>query len=156
VTDREKIGSASPSTPAGKKKSPWWLPIAVVLGALPAVFAIGIFFFVLYTGYMHEESRCPFHDVETRALDAHVSVVQQERQCVEAVEEFRWRIVRDGAAPMELGRLPQERIGHAVPWEARLEDGRVIIDITNEPRGMLTVREPFPDGGTGFEMPRTE
>lgn len=131
------------------KKTPWYVPVLVVVGAAPAVFAIGIFAFVLYTGWAHDESRCPFQDAETRTLDAHASVLEQSRRCIEQVEEHRWLVVRDGAPGVELGRLPQERVGEPVPWEARLEDGRVVIDVTNEPRGVFTLREPFPDGGTG-------
>ena len=140
-------------TEPDKSKSPWWLPIAVVVGALPAVFAIAIFAFLMYSGYAHDEARCPFHDVETRALDGRTSVREQARQCVSDVEEHRWEVVREGSAPLELGRLPHERLGEPVPWHARLEDARVIIDVTNEPRGVLTLREPFPDGGTGGPMP---
>ena len=143
-------------TEPAKAPTPWWVRIMVVIGALPAVFAILIFAFVMRSGCAHEESRCPFRDVETRVLDERASVIEQGRRCMQDVEEYRWVIVRDHGAPMELGRMPQERLGERFPWEARLEDGRVIIDVTNEPRGIFTLREPFPDGGTGFEMPRSE
>jgi hypothetical protein len=133
--------------------TPWWVRIMVVVGALPAVFAIVIFAFVMRTGCAHDESRCPFQDVETRDLDAHASVLEQSRRCIEDVEEHRWLVVRDHGAPLELGRMPQERIGERFPWEARIEDDRVIIDVTNEPRGVFTLREPFADGGTGAPMP---
>lgn len=138
-----------------KKKTPWWLPILVVLGALPAVFAIAIFIFVMRTGCAHDEGRCPFHDHERRQLDAHAAVLEQSRRCIEQVEEHRWLIVRDDAPPLELGRMPleQERISEGFPWTARIEDGRVIIDVTNEPRGLFILREPFPDGGTGQPLP---
>lgn len=148
--------SQAASGESAKKKSPWWLPIAVFFGALPAVLAIGIFVWVIRTGLAHEESRCPFHDVETRPLDAHASVLEQSRRCIDDVEEHRWMVVRDEGTPMELGRMPleNERIAEGFPWEARIEDDRVVIDVTNEPRGVFTLREPFPDGGTGHEMPR--
>jgi hypothetical protein len=134
-----------------KEKSPWWLPIVVVIGAAPAVLVIGIFVWILRTGFAHDESRCPFHDVETRELDPHARVLEQARRCIEQVEEHRWMLVRDALPPRELGRMPleQERIGEGFPWQARLEDGRVVVDVTNEPRGVFTLREPFPDGGTG-------
>jgi hypothetical protein len=140
---------------ADEKKAeptPWWVRIMVVVGAAPAVFAIVIFAFVMRTGCAHDESRCPFQDVETRTLDAHAGVLEQSRRCIEDVEEHRWMLVRDGQRT-ELGRMPQERIGQPFPWEARIEDGRVVIDVTNEPRGVFTLREPFPDGGTGGPMP---
>ncbi len=138
-----------------KEKTPWWLPIMVVIGAAPAVFAIFIFVFILRSGLAHDETRCPFSDVETRQLDAHAAVLEQSRRCVEDVEEHRWMVVREGSAPLELGRMPleQERIAEGFPWQARIEDDRVIIDVTNEPRGPFTLREPFPDGGTGGPMP---
>jgi hypothetical protein len=137
------------SEPAPKKKTPWYVPVVVVIGAAPAVFAIGIFGFVMYTGWAHDEGRCPFHEVETRQLDGHAAVREDARHCIEQVEEHRWLVVRDGQAPNELGRMAQEHVGTAVPWTARIEDDRVIIDVTNEPRGVFTLREPFPDGGTG-------
>jgi hypothetical protein len=138
-----------------KKKSPWWLPIAVFFGALPAILAIAIFGWVIRTGLAHDESRCPFGDVTTRELDAHASVLEQSRRCVEEVEEHRWMLVRDHGSPVELGRMPLERsrIAEGFPWEARIEDDRVVIDVTNEPRGIFTLREPFEDGGTGAPMP---
>lgn len=148
--------AASEQGKGGKdKKTPWWLPILVVLGALPAVFAIGIFLFAMRTGCAHDETRCPFHDVTTRPLEGHASVLEQSRRCIDEVEEHRWMVVRDGEAPVELGRMPleAERIPEGFPWEARIEDDRVIIDVTNEPRGIFTLREPFPDGGTGGPMP---
>ena len=136
-----------------KVKTPWYLPILVILGATPAVIAIGIFAFVMRMGCAHDETRCPFVDAETRPLDAHASVLEQSRHCLPEVEEHRWLVVRDHGAPLELGRMPQERIGEAFPWTARIENDRVIIDVTNEPRGVFTLREPFPDGGTGGPMP---
>ncbi len=134
-----------------KKKTPWWLPIIVILGALPAVFAILIFIFILRFGWAHDETRCPFHHVETREIDAHASVVEDARRCIDEVEEHRWSVVRDRAAPLELGRMPleRERIDEGFPWAARIEDGRVVIDVTNEPDGLFTLREPGVDAGTG-------
>ncbi len=139
-----------------KKKTPWWLPILVAIGAAPAVLALGIFGFAVRTGCAHDETRCPFHDVETRPVGTGASVLEQARQCVDEVEEHRWLVVREGAPPRELGRMPLERsrIAEGFPWEARSEDGRVVIDVTNEPRGIFTLREPFPDGGTGGPMPQ--
>ncbi len=132
-----------------EKRSPWWLPVVVVIGALPAVFAIFILVFILRYGWAHEESRCPFHAVETRALDEHASVVEDARRCMDEVEEHRWSVVRDGSAPLELGRMPleAERIAAGFPWTARVEDGRVVVDVTNEPDGVFTLREPGPDAG---------
>jgi len=143
------------SAAAAKKKSPWWLPIVVIIGALPAVFAIVIFVFILRYGWAHEESRCPFHDVETRVLDEHASVVEDARRCMPEVEEHRWSVVRDGAAPLELGRMPLEEEGvtDGFPWTARIEGGRVVIDVTNEPDGIFTLREPGVDAGTGHTAP---
>ncbi len=142
------------STPE-KKKTPWWLPIMVVIGAMPAVFALGIFAFVMRTGCAHDESRCPFHDVETRQLDGHASVLEQSRRCIEEVEEHRWLVIRDGGRPLELGRMPleSERLSEGFPWTARIENSHVIIDVTNLPDGLFTLREPFPDGGTGQPLP---
>ena len=138
---------------APKKKTPWWLPIIVIVGALPAVFAIAIFVFIVRYGWAHEEARCPFHDVETREVDAHASVVEDARRCIDEVEEHRWSVVRDGAARLELGRMPLEAadIEAGFPWTARIEEGRVVIDVTNEPDGLFTLREPGVDAGRGVD-----
>jgi hypothetical protein len=146
--------TAAPTAAEPKKKSPWWLPIVVVIGALPAVFAIGIFVFIMRYGWAHEESRCPFHLVETRVVDSRASVVEEARRCMDAVEEHRWSVVRDGAAPLELGRMPLEeaQIPQGFPWTARAEDNRVVIEVTNEPDGIFTLREPGVDAGLGAAL----
>lgn len=131
-----------------KKKTPLWVPVAVFFGALPAVMALFIFAFIVRYGWAHDEDRCPFHPVETRTIDASVSVREDARRCIDEVEEHRWLVLRDGSDPLDLGRYPLEAelVEVGFPWEARVEDGRVVVDVTNEGRGTFTLREPPPPG----------
>ncbi len=132
---------------AAKKKTPLWVPVAVFFGALPAVMALFIFGVIVRYGWAHDEDRCPFHSVETRTIDASVSVREDARRCIEEVEEHRWVVLR-GGSELDLGRYPLEAelVEVGFPWEARVEDGRVVIDVTNEGRGTFTLREPPPAG----------
>ena len=82
------------------------------------------------------------------SVDAGVSVREDARRCLDEVEEHRWSVVREGGEPLDLGRYPLEAalVEVGFPWEARIEDGRVIVDVTNEGRGTFTLREPAPPG----------
>lgn len=141
TTDPDATGG---SPPGAAKKTPVWVPFAVFFGALPAVLALFIFGFIVRYGWAHDEDRCPWHDVETRALDGDVSVREDARRCLDEVEEHRWLVLRDGEEPLDLGRYPLEAalIETGFPWTAHVEDGRVVIDVTNEGRGTFTLREP--------------
>lgn len=126
------------------KRPPLWL---VAIGVLPAFFAVGIFVFIARIGIAHDESRCPFHEVETRVVSAQVSVREEARRCLPEMEEHRWLAIRGRAPPLELGRFPlaAERIDAGFPWAAREEAGRVVVTVTNVGRGDLVFREPAPD-----------
>lgn len=129
-----------------KKKTPWWLPIIVVLGAAPAVFALYILYFITRYSMAHDEGRCPYEHVETRPVAAGVRVREESRRCIDEVEEHRWLVER-GTAPLdELGRYPLEadQISLGFPWVAAIEDGRVVITVQNQGRGEIVLREPLP------------
>ena len=147
------MSESAPSEPADagespphakKRKTPLWVPVVVFVGALPAVFAVFIFGFIVRYGWAHDEDRCPFHEVETRTIDATVAVREDERRCIDEVEDHRWVVLRAGSEPLDLGRFPLEAalVDVGFPWEARLEEGRVVVDVTNEGHGTFTLREP--------------
>ena len=121
----------------------------VVLGVLPAVAAIGIFVFIARFSMAHDETRCPFHEVETRAVGEQVSVREEARRCLPEIEEHRWIAVRQGRPELELGRFPleAEQIERGFPWDAVEDEGRAVVTVTNEGRGELIFREPAPDAG---------
>lgn len=121
----------------------------VVLGVFPAVAAIGIFVFIARFSMAHDEARCPFHEVETRAVGEQVSVREESRRCLPEIEEHRWIAVRQGRPELELGRFPleAEQIERGFPWEAVEDEGRAVVTVTNEGRGELIFREPAPDAG---------
>jgi hypothetical protein len=127
-----------------EKRPPWWL---VVIGTLPAVVAIGILAFVARLGIASDESRCPFHEVETREVAPGISIREESRRCIEEIEEHRWLSVREGESPLELGRFPLEaaQIDDGFPWSARIDEGRAVVTVTNVDRGDLVFREPDAD-----------
>jgi hypothetical protein len=127
-------------TDAGKsetKKTPWYLPIIVVLGAAPAVFSLYILYFITNYSMAHDEERCPYAHVETRDVAAGVRVREESRRCIDEVEEHRWLVERGTAPQIEQG----------FPWQARIEEARVVITIENQGRGEIVLREPRPSDG---------
>lgn len=129
---------------------PRWL--LITMAVLPVFLAIGIFAFIARYSMAHDEARCPFSEVETRAVSAEVSIREESRRCLPEIEEHRWIAVRAGRPELELGRFPleAENIERGFPWQAIEEDGRAVVTVTNEGRGELVFREPGPDGGTGY------
>lgn len=121
---------------------PRW--VLVVLGTLPALLSIAIFVFIARFQLAHDETRCPFHEVETRDVAPGLRVREDARRCLPEIEEHRWLVVRAGAEPLELGRFPleAEQMERGFPWTAEVEDGRAVLTITNEGRGELVFREP--------------
>ncbi len=124
---------------------PRW--VLILVATLPAGIAIGIFIFIARFSMAHDESRCPFREVEARAVSADAIVREESRQCLPEVEEHRWVLLRQDRGELELGRYPLEQIGRGFPWHADLEEGRVVVTVTNEGRGDIVFREPTPDGG---------
>lgn len=126
---------------------PRW--VLVLVATIPAILAIGIFLFIARFSVAHDESRCPFREVETRVVGTAVVVREDSRQCLPEIEEHRWVLRREHQAELELGRYPleSEQIERGFPWRAELNDGRVVVTVTNEGRGDLVFREPTPDAG---------
>ncbi|MDQ3030826.1 MAG: hypothetical protein M3Y87_00250 [Myxococcota bacterium] len=124
---------------------PRWAVIAIAI--FPAFAAIGIFLFIARFSMAHDEGRCPFSEVETRAAGERVSVREESRRCLPEIEEHRWIVVREGRPELELGRFPleSEQIEQGFPWVAVEEEGRAVVTVTNEGRGELVFREPPPD-----------
>lgn len=131
--------SAKPARPF-----PRWL---VALGVLPAFLAIGILVFIARFSIAHDESRCPYHEVETREVGAGIRIREDARRCIPEVEEHRWVAIREGRPELELGRFPleQAQIERGFPWAATIEEGRAIVTVQNEGEGELVFREPGPD-----------
>ncbi len=142
MTDAE---ASNAPVPASKRKTPWWLPIIVVLGALPAVLALIIFGVIVRYSVAHDEARCPYEPGETRTLRDGVSVREDARSCLDEVDDHRWVVLRDGYDELPLGNLPLMGEADGFTWEARLDEDRVVVDVTIRDRGELTFREPERD-----------
>lgn len=121
---------------------PRW--VLVLLGTLPAILSIGIFLFIARFQLAHDETRCPFREVETRDVAPGLRLREDARRCLPEIEEHRWLVVRAGAEPLELGRFPLEadQLERGFPWTVDVEDGRAVVTVTNEGRGELVFREP--------------
>ncbi len=147
---RERPPANDSTPPTREPRRRWWWPILVVLGVAPALFALYIMYFIAHYALAHDEERCPYALVETRAVAAGVRVREESRRCIDEVEEHRWLVERGTASPNELGRYPLEaaEIERGFPWRAAIEDGRVVITIENRGRGEFVLREPTP----GSEM----
>lgn len=125
-----------------KKKTPLWLPIVVIVGAAPAVIAVIIFGIIVRYSVAHDEESCPYTLGASRSLREGVAVREDTRQCMDDVRDHRWVVVRDGFDDRPLGNLPLMGDTGEFVWEARLEEDRVIVDVTVPERGDLTFREP--------------
>jgi len=137
---------AAPKAAPTKKKTPWWLPVVVVLGALPAVFALFIFTFVVRYSVAHDVESCPYTLGEPREVERSggVRVREDHRSCMEDVRDHRWVVLRPGTGERSLGNLPLMGAEARFEWEARIEEERVVIDVVVPGRGELSFREPPP------------
>ena len=142
----ESTAPESPAKPApahrAKKRSPWWLPLVVIMGAAPAVLALIIFGVIVRYSWAHDLDRCPYTLGTPRDLREGVAVREDHRQCMEDVEDHRWVVVREGMDDLPLGNLPLMGTNVTVEWAARLEEDHAIVDVTIPERGDLTFREP--------------
>lgn len=138
-----------PERESEKKKTPWWLPIVVIVGALPAVFAVAIFVIIVRYSVAHDPDNCPYVLGAVRDVNDGIAVREDTRQCMDDVEDHRWVVVRDGDEDLPLGNLPLMGTSVTVGWEAHLDDGRVVVDVEIPDRGSLTFREP--ERGVGLE-----
>lgn len=145
MTEPETPMPTSEAPSSGKRRTPWWLPVIVILGALPAVFALLIFGFIVRYSVAHDPETCPYQPGESRVLRDGVSVREDSRSCLDDVDDHRWVVLRDGYDELALGNLPLMGDAEGFTWEARLEEDRVVVDVSIRDRGDLTFREPERD-----------
>lgn len=126
---------------SGKRRRLWFLL------ALPGLLGpLVIFGFILTTERAHDESRCPYEPVVERAVAgaAGARVREERRRCVEAAEERRYTLVRDGS-PRLLGRrrfAPESFDPPGYRWEASVsEAGEVQVVVHNPAHDSVTFRE---------------
>lgn len=133
-----------PAPRAGKKKTPWWIYPMVFFGALPAVFAVFIFVFIVRYSVAHDPDSCPYTLGEPRPLGGPdgVAVREDSRSCMDDVQDHRWVVLRPGEDELPLGNLPLMGADARFEWEAHVDEGRVVVDIVVPDRGELSLREP--------------
>ena len=114
--------------------SNWALPRWAIIAMIPGVAApLVILGFILRMEYAHDEERCPFTPVATRALDADVAVREEARGCLPDVEERRYLVVRGRRSEL-IGsrRFAPAAFGAGYAWRAEVsEGGEVSVYITN-------------------------
>jgi hypothetical protein len=119
--------------------------VIVVIGALPAVFALLIFGFIVRYSVAHDPETCPYQPGEARVLRDGLSVREDSRSCLDDVDDHRWVVLRDGYDELSLGNLPLMGDGEGFTWDARLDEDRVVVEVSIRDRGELTFREPERD-----------
>jgi hypothetical protein len=98
-----------------------------VASGLMLALVLGIFVFILRTERAHDEAKCPFEEIEQRAI-GEANVIEEGRRCLPELEERRWLVSRGAGEPFELGRkrLPRER------FEAERAKWQVTEDAENK------------------------
>ncbi|HJL20203.1 MAG TPA: hypothetical protein RMH99_31340 [Sandaracinaceae bacterium LLY-WYZ-13_1] len=126
----------------------WKKALLVVLATAPiGVIAFSLFFMARYESDF-DEARCPFEATETRPVRDGLSVREDRRVCQPGIEERRWVVLREGFAPLELGRRPLDEAAYeSYEWSATEEHGRVRIEIDNPGHDPRVFREPALDSG---------
>lgn len=127
----------------------WKRPILIVLATAPAVAIVAMLAFMARSEIAFDESRCPYVEGATRLVHEGVAVREDARECQPGVSEHRWVLLRDGEAPIELGRrrLDARYYEDGYAWSATDEQGRVSIEIRNPGQEPRVFREPAPDAG---------
>jgi hypothetical protein len=141
-----------------KPAAAWKRPLLIVLATAPIGLAIFSFVFMARSELAFDETTCPYRDGSVRPIEPGIDVREDSRTCENEVEERRWVLMRQGKAPMEIGRrrLPSQYFRGAYAWSATLHDGHVVLEIRNpgmEPRVFL---EPVPDAGSPAGYPRRD
>jgi len=121
-----------PSPKDRKKRILKWLAILAVAPSVALFVMVSLF--IARAEMAHDESTCPFDEVERRNVEAGIWVLDQARQCQEGIEEHRWIVAREGGGEREIGRrrLESSLYGAAnYRWNASLRDGWVHVRIQN-------------------------
>jgi hypothetical protein len=151
--------------PRDEPRAPAWLArrkrglrIALVVFTVPSValvlLTVGL---VISNERAHDEARCPFVPVETRAVGEGAAVREDRRACVDGLEERRWLVLR-GRDVLEVGRRRLASSFYApekYAWEPRLEADGVAVAVRNEGAPPVTYRESVALHGPGRPGSRT-
>lgn len=109
---------------------PLW---AKLLIGLPAIgLPVVILLFILRTEYAHDESRCPYQQLEVRRFNADIELVEERRRCLDDVEDRRYSVRRvDVTRVLGRRRLPPSAFETpAYQWTADLRHGQMFIKVT--------------------------
>lgn len=134
---------------APHRRGGWKRPILIVIATAPILVAVAAFVFMARTELAFDEASCPFVDGEARGVSEGVSVREDARECRDGVEEHRWVLLREGEAPVEIGRrrLESRYFEGTYAWSATEENGQVRIEIRNPGQEPRSFRERVADAG---------
>ena len=126
------------------------LKILGILFTAPSVFLVlFVFGMIIRNERAHDETKCPFHAVETRET-AGGRVIDERRQCIEGIEEHRWMLVRPSIAPLEVGRRRLSSnfyVAGVYSWRVFVESEKIRVHVENVGAPPVTYREEVAAGG---------
>ena len=122
----------------------------VIIATAPIGLAIYAFVFMVRSELAFDEAACPYVERETRDVDDGVRVREDERTCQPGVEEHRWVLLREDREALPIGQRRLEAgLYEGYSWSARMEHGRVRLEIRNPGQDPRVFQGPVPDGGEG-------
>jgi len=103
--------------------------LGIGLSALSVLLVVSVFFLIVRTESAHDETGCPFSAGDTRSL-GELSVREERRVCIDAVEERRYLVTRPGKPSYELARkrLPAARFAE-YRWALRSDAEGMVLDM---------------------------
>lgn len=119
----------------------------VIIATAPIGLAIYAFVFMAQSEVAFDEATCPFVEREIRDVEAGVRLREDERTCQPGVEEHRWVLLREGQETLPIGqRRLEAALYEGYSWSARMEQGRVRLEISNPGQDPRVFHGPVADG----------
>lgn len=118
--------------------------VAIVMSASSVALVVTAGVLTFHTEAAFDEARCPFRTAETRDVAPGIQVRDEARVCLDGLAEHRFRVLRAGREPLEIGRrrLGTERYARgAWSWTATLAGEHVHVRVVNPGAGPVTYKE---------------
>ena len=120
----------------------------IVIATAPIGLAIYVLVFMVRSELAFDEAACPYVEREMRDVEDGIRVREDERTCQPGVEEHRWVLLQEGREALPIGqRRLEAALYEGYSWSARMEQGRVRLEISNPGQDLRIFQGPVPDGG---------